>query len=167
MTFGSAVATTLSWQELGGADYYGAHAPYLSRSPHLWFSPVEVGRLQNIQTEMLFTANVGTQNSDFYLWVSAEINGVWKIFARTDIMPMGYHTTMPVSFNIFENISGTISGLHFDTKFQSGEGDFSNMFSTYLVFESPPSPVPVPPAFILILSGLGLLGLAKRFRKEV
>lgn len=67
MTFGSAVATTLSWQELGGADYYGAHAPYLSRSPHLWFSPVEVGRLQNIQTEMLFTANVGTQNSDFYL----------------------------------------------------------------------------------------------------
>lgn len=34
------------------------------------------------------------------------------------------------------------------------------------ILNSPVSPVPAPPAFILMLTGLGVLGLTKRFRKE-
>ncbi len=162
-----ASATNLSWQELGGANYYGKYAPYLSRSPHLTFAPITVGKLERIDTDMLLTANVGTQNSDFYIWASAEVDGVWKIFAKTGILPLTYGSSAALEFSIFEEISGTITGLHFDTKFQSGEGDFSNMFSTRLEFaDAVTTPVPEPETYAMMLAGLGLLGVFARRRKQ-
>lgn len=161
-----ASATTLSWQELGGADYYGKYAPYLSRSPHLTFTPITVGTLERIETDMLFTANVGTQNSDFYIWASAEVDGVWRIFAKTGILPLTYGSSAALEFSIFEEISGTITGLHFDTKFQSGEGDFSNMFSTRLEFvDAVTVPIPEPETYAMMLAGLVLVGAMARRRK--
>lgn len=104
----SAIAAPLilDWGALGGAnDHMGAS---------VWFSPVQVSSLDTIESDGIWVNRVNTGNSNFFLFASVEIDGVWKIIAKTDVIAAPYGTEHALAFHINVPVSGSLTGIHLD-----------------------------------------------------
>jgi hypothetical protein len=143
-------AITVSWSDLGGRDRYDL----FSGPPHIQFSGFDVGTIQRIETTAIFSDLWYVTDPDYFLFASAEIDGVWRIFAKSPMDKIDPRTSR-ISFEITEPISGHLTGLHFDEKVQIARGTFSGLSTTALVFADPVT-VPEPGSALLLLTGAAL-----------
>jgi hypothetical protein len=108
---------------------------------------------------------------------SATLASNWdqqRFFQTVDLRPLNISQSIGDSFafefHAVDGYSFGTMGVTLKTPYAGGHSYGTNVgnmaqslyFSTYV---DVPSPVPAPPAFILMLTGLGILGLTKRFRK--
>lgn len=78
-----------------------------------------------------------------------------------------FHTLQAATYWSMTGLaSDSAFNFNMSTGGQGGNTKTGDNFYAWAVRDGDVSPVPAPPAFILILTGLGLLGLTKRFRKE-
>lgn len=166
----ASASVKLNWEQMGGADYFNGstNAPSVPAGQQypLFFSPIEVGQFQSLTTEGTWIADVGTQNSNVYLFASATINGVSQIIAKTDIIRVAYGQEVPIEFIEFFPFSGAITLLHLGESISAGHYVQMNYGQgTNFVFDDPVTAVPEPMSYILMMTGLGLLGFVVRHRK--
>jgi hypothetical protein len=156
---GSANAVTVNWGnhdaiEAGGVLYFGP-GPYSFQDEYLFSLSSTVGSVASaVSLEFIVGRNIS--------------NGLVELFASDGDSDYSAGDDGPAlgSFS-FDSISngGSFAGLVAGNYYYKVTGIISgNLGGSYLI-DSAVSPVPVPPALLLMLSGLGVAALARRRKK--
>jgi hypothetical protein len=125
---------SLDWGALGGPNVLdgltGGNVPV---------SELRVLSFDGVSSDGQWLNEVNTFNSNFFLYVALELDGVWKIVATTDPIQASYHTEHALDFHVIETATGILSGIRLSTSLP-GAGAYvglnSNGAGTQFLFQA-------------------------------
>jgi hypothetical protein len=76
---------------------------------------MRVSSFDGVNSDGHWLNEVNTFNSNFFLYVALELDGVWKIVATTDPILAASRTEHVIDFHVIEATTGMLSGIRLGT----------------------------------------------------